>query len=177
MKTLKSKDMRLALAALDKLLSSPTQLLIGGGAAMALAYKLPLSTADVDGLVFKSIITQAELMPLVHRVAQELDLPKDWLNSHFNTFLFALPPDYVTRLQTVFTGSHLTAHALGREDMVILKCCAGRDKDLPHARALMKQGIDRNLVSNHLQTLMERGIPNASAAADFFDELCDQVPE
>lgn len=176
MKTLKSNDMRQAFATLDKHLNTPTQILIGGGAAMALAYNLPLSTADVVGLVFKSAITQDEIAPLVHHVARELNLPKDWLNSHFNTFLFALPADYVTRLKIVFTGKHLTVHALGREDMVILKCCAGRDKDLPHARAIMKQGINRELVSNHLQSLMERGIANASAAADFFDELCDQVP-
>lgn len=169
--------MKRALAALDQYLAEPTQLLIGGGAAMVLAYHLPLATADIDGLVFRSKITQAELTPLIHRVADELQLPKDWLNSYFNTFLFALPSDYHERLVSVYRGKHLTVYALGRDDLVILKCCAGRDKDLLHARALMKQGLDRPLVSNHLQGLLEKGIAGAERAADFFDELCEQVPE
>lgn len=144
---------------------------------MALAHNLPLATADIDGLVYRSKITHAELAPMVHKIATELGIPKDWLNDHFNTFLFALPQDYPSRLVTVYKGGHLTAHALGREDMVILKCMAGRDKDLPHARALMKQGINRRIVEDHLQSLIDRGIPKAGQAMDFFDELCDQVPE
>lgn len=174
---MKTDDMKRALAALDKLLTQKTQLLIGGGAAMALAYKLPLVTADIDGLVFRSAITMDELVPLVKKVATELNIPKDWLNSHFNTFLFALPLDYFQRLVTVYSGKHLTAYAFGREDMVILKCMAGRDKDLPHARALMKQGIDRKIVEEQIQHLIDQGIPKADQAMDFFEELCDQVPE
>lgn len=144
---------------------------------MALAYRLPIATADIDGLVFRSEITQAELEPLIHKVATELAIPKDWLNSYFNTFLYALPSDYSTRLKEIFSGRHLTAYALGREDLVILKCCAGRDKDQPHARALLKQRINRQLVSDHLQSLMEKGVHGAQVACDFFDEMCDQVPE
>lgn len=174
---MKAADMLVALKALDKHLTKPTQLLIGGGAAMALAYKLPLSTADVDALVFRSEITQSELTPFIHKVSDELHLPKDWLNSHFNTFLFALPPDYSDRINLVYEGAHLKAFALGREDMVILKCMAGRDKDLPHAKALMKPGINRKIVEKHLQTLVDRSIPKADQAMDFFDELCDQVPK
>lgn len=169
--------MKAALAGLDRLLTQPTQLLIGGGAAMVLAYKIPLATADIDGLVVRSKISQAEMMPLVHRVADDLHLPKDWLNGYFNTFLFSLPSDYHDRLTPVFQGKRLRADALGREDLVILKCCAGREKDIPHARALMRQTIDRKLVGDHLQTLMEKGIAGAERAADFFDDLCDQVPE
>ncbi len=174
---MKTEEMRQALKSLDKLLTKPTQLLIGGGAAMALAYNLPLATADVDGLVFRSEITQSELTPLVHKVADELHLPKDWLNSHFNTFLYALPQDYSNRITSVYDGKNLKAFALGREDMVILKCMAGRDKDLPHAKALMKQSVDRKIVEKQIQVLMDRGIPKADQAMDFFDELCDQVPE
>jgi hypothetical protein len=174
---MKAADMKRALGALDALLDTPTQLLIGGGAAMALAYNLPLVTADIDAQVFKSQITQAELTPLVHKVAQQLQLPKDWINSYFNTFLFALPSDYASRLKQVLSGKHLKAFALGREDMVILKCMAGRDKDMPHARALMKQGVDRSIIEHQLQTLIDKKIPKADRAMDFFDELCDQVPE
>lgn len=174
---MKSTDMLEAFKALDKHLSKPTQLLVGGGAAMALAYKLPLATADVDALVFRSEITQAELTPFIHKVSDELKLPKDWLNSHFNTFLFALPSDYSDRLKLIYDGSHLKAFALGLEDMVILKCMAGRDKDMPHAKALIKKGVDRGIVEKHLQSLMDRSIPKADQAMDFFDELCDQVPE
>lgn len=174
---MKTAEMRQALKALDKSLTQSTQLLIGGGAAMALAYNLPLVTADIDGIVFRSGISTDDLAPLVRKVSAELGIPKDWLNDHFNTFLFALPKNYMERLVTVLKGKNLTAYALGREDMVILKCMAGRDKDLPHARVLIKQGIDRGIVEDHLQSLIDRGIPKAEQAMDFFDELCDQVPE
>lgn len=167
--------MQSALAALDRRLTQPTKLLIGGGAAMLLAHGFPVSTMDIDGLVFQSAITQAELDPLVKAVAVELHIPRDWLNSYFNTFLYTLPKDYAARLKEVYQGAQLRVYALGAADLCILKCFAGRPKDIPHARALLRIIADCRLVERHLQTMVERNIPGAQAAIDRFDELRDAL--
>ena len=134
--------MKSALATLDRHLKTPTKLLIGGGAAMLLAYGFPVATMDIDGLVFQSEITQAELEPFVKAVAAELHIPGDWLNSYFNTFLYTLPKDYAKRLKEIYRGKRLTVYALGAEDLFILKCFAGRPKDIPHAKALLRKISD-----------------------------------
>lgn len=108
-------------------------------------------------------------------VARDLSLPGDWLNPHFETFLFTLPADYESRLKTVFTGEHLVVNALGPEDLLILKCFAGRDKDIPHARALVKKGANLNFVEKHIHHLMDKSILGAGAARDFLDDLLDEM--
>lgn len=167
--------MRKALAALDGKLSEPVQLLIGGGAAMLLAHGFPVATMDIDGLVYNSAMTQAALDRQAQAVAREVDIPADWLNSYFNTFLYTLPADFATRLVPVYRGRHLAVVALGAEDLLILKCFAGRPKDLLHARALCRKVRDLSVVDNHLQQLLERHVPGAVEAADFFDQLQDDA--
>lgn len=165
--------MKRALAALDRRLDQPTKLLIGGGAAMLLAHGFPLSTMDIDGLVYQSALTQAELDPHVKAVAAELNIPSDWLNPYFNTFLYTLPPDFKDRLCEIFTGRHLTVLALGAEDLLILKCFAGRPKDVPHARALYRTMVHHDMVDQHLHHLVEKNVPGAREAWDFFSEIED----
>ncbi|MBI4365321.1 MAG: hypothetical protein HY543_00725 [Deltaproteobacteria bacterium] len=165
--------MKQALAALDRRLDRPTKLLIGGGAAMVLAHGMPLATQDIDGLVYQSALTQAELDPLVKAVARELHLPADWLNAYFNTFLYTLPADFKDRLCRVHAGKQLTVYALSVEDLLILKCFAGRPKDVPHARVLYRKARHRALVDAHLQRLVEKNVPGAREAWDFYAEIED----
>lgn len=167
--------MLLALKSLDHHLDVPTKLLIGGGAAMLLAYGFPVSTLDIDGLVFQSDITQVELDPLVKAVAKEHALPADWLNSYFNTFLFALPRDYGSRLFQIFSGQQLTVYALSMEDLLVLKCFAGRQKDVGHARALLRKIPDYRIVEDHLHAARDRNLPGAEAAITFFEDLLEDV--
>lgn len=167
--------MRKALAALDGKLSEPVQLLIGGGAAMLLAHGFPVATMDIDGLVYKGALTQSALDRHAKVVAREVGVPADWLNSYFNTFLYTLPADFATRLMPVYRGKYLAVVALGAEDLLVLKCFAGRPKDLPHARALCRKVRDLSVVDNHLQQLLERRVPGAVEAADFFDQLQDDA--
>lgn len=167
--------MRAALKALDRRLAKPTKLLIGGGAAMLLAHGLGVSTFDIDGLVFQCDVTQADLEPHVKAVARELGIPGDWLNSYFNTFLYTLPRDYATRLKEIYHGRHLAVFALSAEDLCVLKCFAGRPKDLPHARALLRKVRDPQVIDRHLQSLLEQHIPGAQRAVDLFDELRDEM--
>lgn len=159
---------------LDGKLHQSVKLLLGGGGAMLLAYQFPVSTQDIDATIYKSELTLADIQDDVQAVAQELNLPGDWLNSYFEIFLYTLPKDYEVRLKTVFTGTHLMVNAFGLEDLLILKCFAGREKDIGHARALIKKGADIDFVQNHIRELIDARIPKSQDASDFLDDLLDE---
>lgn len=171
---LDSERMKRALEHLDGELEQSTRMVIGGGAAMVLAYDHPLATQDVDAFTARGGPTLAELDAAAKRVAAGLDIEPDWLNSHFYTFTTVLPDDYATRLRTVYEGKNLRVDALGPEDLLVMKCFAGRDKDRPHARRLVRLASDLQVVDRQLSQLLERGHPGADQAADYFDDLRDE---
>ncbi len=162
-----------AFEALDRRLGEPVRLVLGGGTAMILAHAHPVATTDAD--VFPVRGTLNDLAPHTLAVAKELDLEPDWLNPWFTTFTHVLPPDYGARLVTVFEGRHLRVDALGAEDLLVMKCFAGRDKDRPHTIRLLKIAADLERVDRHLSALIEQRIPGAQKAADLFDDLRERV--
>ncbi len=168
---MKKTDMLRAFALLDKKLKKPVTLLVGGGAAMLLGYDIPLSTNDVDGLPLDSQMTSAELDPLIKEVARELSISPHWYNDYFNTFTYALPKDFRKRLKEVYHGKKLSVKSLGKEELLIMKCFAGRDKDIGHARALLKRGVNKKLVEEQIESLIARNLPGASKAMQFLDDL------
>lgn len=170
-----STQMIQALKLLDKKIGKPAKLLLGGGGAMVLAYHFPVATQDLDAIFFQSEIKEADVSEDIQGVAKELNLPKDWLNPYFSTFLFSLPPDYHTRLIEAFKGKYLIVYALGITDLLILKCFAGREKDIGHARALIKKGADTDLVEKHIRNLLEKRIPKSQEALDFLFDLLDEL--
>lgn len=168
--------MREAFRDLDARIPSPTRLVIGGGAAMVLAFGHPLATQDVDAFTARGGLDLAELDHAAKQTARALDIEPDWLNPHFETYTHVLPSDYAKRLRSVFAGERLSVDALGPEDLLVMKCFAGRDKDLPHARSLMRTpGLDVALIDRHISELAGRGHRGADAAADFFDDLRDEM--
>lgn len=162
-----------AFAALDARLREPVRLVLGGGTAMILAHGHPIATSDADAFPVRG--TLSEIAPYASAVAKELDLEPDWLNPWFTTFTHVLPSDYASRLVRVFTGSKLEVDALGAEDLLVMKCFAGRDKDRPHILRLLKQANDLDLVDRHLSTLIDKRIQHAQRAADLFDDLRERV--
>jgi Nucleotidyltransferase of unknown function (DUF6036) len=160
-----------ALERLNELLPTKVTLIAGGGGAMILGHHFPLATTDLDAIP-KSISVE-ELDPLVKKIAQEQNLPLDWLNPYFTTFTHTLPSDYGQRLIRVFEKDRLEVFALGREDLLIMKCFAARNKDMAHARALIKAGANLEFVENHLEALKRRSIPGADRALDFLDQLIE----
>jgi hypothetical protein len=173
MKLLSGQIMREALTRLDELLGKKVSLLVGGGGAMVLAYQFPLATTDIDAIPLGMEIDVID--PLVKQVAREQGLAPDWLNPYFSTFAFTLPTDYGERLIEVFRGKNLVALALGRNELLIMKCFAHRQKDAGHARALISQGADVNAVESHLESLRKRNIPGVREALDFLDDIIDQM--
>lgn len=158
-----------AFRALDARLDRSVTLVVGGGTAMMLAYRLPVRTTDVDAYPREGSLDA--ILPAIRAVARELGLPPDWINPHYETFAHVLPPDYGARLRPIFDGARLHLAALGVEDLLVMKCFAGREKDVSHARALLRRGPDLAIVERRLQELAERGVPGSQEALDFFDDL------
>lgn len=174
---MKKEIMTQAFEALDAKLTESVTMLVGGGAAMLLAHHIPLTTLDVDGLPLQSKLTPAELDKLVKEVAEELRLSAHWYNDYFNTFTHTLPADFRDRLITVFEGRNLTVCALGLEDLLIMKCFAGREKDIGHARVLIKKGADLDIVERRIDELIEKRLPDALKASDFLADVINQMGE
>lgn len=173
MEPLTKKTMLQALDCLDKKLKFDVLLIVGGGGAMVLAHGFPLGTYDIDA-VPKDMNLQ-KIDSLVKEVAKELSIPTDWLNPWFSTFAHTLPADYGSRLIEVFSGKKLRAEALSLDDMLIMKCFAHRQKDIGHAKALIKKGANVEYVRNHIESLGEQGIVGADHAIDFLEDIEDQL--
>ena len=140
---------------------------------MILAHGFPLATSDIDAVpVGLDLFT---LDSYVKKVAKELGLPADWLNSYYSTFTHVLPSDYGNRLKPVLILDKLEVLALSKDDLLIMKCFAGRQKDVSHAKALMKKGANIKFIEKHIESLYELKIPGARNALDFLDDLLDQV--
>ena len=158
-----------AFEALDAELASPVSLVVGGGTAMLLAHGLAVRTTDVDA--YPRGTSFDALLPAVRKVGRALGIAPDWLNPHYETFAHVLPGDYGTRLVEVYRGPHLEVRALGVEDLLVMKCFAGREKDIGHARALLRRRPDLGIVEQRIQELAERGVKGSQDALDFFDDL------
>ena len=170
---LTSDQMKQALRRLDELLTDPVTLIVGGGGAMILAHGIALATSDIDAIPRGMDIQSLD--PIVKIIAVELGLPPDWLNPYFSTFAHTLPSDYGQRLIEVFAGKKLRALALGKDEMLIMKCFAHRQKDVMHAKALIKKGADIGKVEIQIESLLKRGIPGAQEALDFLDDVREQM--
>jgi hypothetical protein len=158
-----------AFRSLDAALPVPVTLIVGGGTALMLAYHVPVRTTDVDA--YPKSGSPDDLERYVKEVARSEKLPSDWINPHFATFAHVLPKDYGSRLRRIFAGERLSVEALGPEDLLVMKCFAGRAKDVGHARALLKLKLDLPLVEGRIQELIDRHVPGAEDAADFLDDL------
>jgi len=163
-----------ALRLLSQKLSHPVRLIVGGGGAMLLAHHFPLATADIDAIPAKGTSIE-ELDPLLKAVAKELNLAPDWLNPYFVTFTHVLPSDYEDRLVNILNVKNLSVDALSKEDLLIMKCFAGRLKDQTHALALIRDGASVDFVDTHIERLKTNGIPGSQEALLFLDEVMDKI--
>ncbi|GIK43492.1 MAG: hypothetical protein BroJett011_73250 [Chloroflexota bacterium] len=69
--------------------ASPIELLLMGGAVMVLVYNTRVSTRDVDALILAPPEARP-ILSLVKQVAQEYNLPEDWLNDGAKGYLVGL---------------------------------------------------------------------------------------
>ncbi len=138
-------DKALALKAFELLdlkigqqINSPVIMTIGGGGAMVLQHDYNGTTYDIDGIANKAA---DKVKLLAEEIAKELNIAHDWLNPHFDVYTYYLPNDAKDRIEKTFQGKFLTVNSLGVEDLLIMKFMAGRNKDLPHIRHLLKNHL------------------------------------
>ncbi len=172
---MKKEDMLQAFEILDKKLGQTVRLIVGGGAALNVGHGIPIVTQDVDAVPDRSSMELADFKKEVRAVGRELGIPQDWLNDYYGTFLFVLPNDYEKRLVPLFRGEHLHVMALGKEDLLLMKCFAGREKDVPHAKTLVRRHTDVKLVDRRIDELKAKKIPGAERASDFLSDICDEL--
>ena len=171
-KPLNKKIVLKALKRLDQLAPKPFKTIIGGGTAMLCAYDVPLHTVDVDAILQN--ITIEEIEKSIWQISKDMDLPKNWFNIWYSSFTYTLPADFSKRLKLIFKGKKIKVYALGPEDLLIMKCCAHRAKDVGHARTLIRKKANHEFVLKHLEQLLEKNIlPNAKPI-EFLEEIVDQ---
>lgn len=97
------------------------EILIVGGAFMALVLRARTTTKDVDAIVASDPTPMREA---VARVAQRHSLPADWLNDAVKGFLYRQPP---TRLWAEYPG--LRVYVPGTDYVFAMKADAARPED------------------------------------------------
>ncbi len=95
------------------------ELAIYGGTVMMFAYNCRTATKDIDAIFQAPEIVQ----PLIDRVARELKLPSDWINSDVKSFVGT------REARTAFTELQIPGLMITRpsaEYLLAMKCMAGR---------------------------------------------------
>ncbi len=107
-----------ALKEVDRLLSASCDIIIIGGAAMILHF--------------------GALREAIKSVAQQYDLPEDWMSDAAKGFADILPPDFYHRLTLLdLPLQRLRAYVLGRPEQAAMKIVALREQDLEDLELLL----------------------------------------
>ncbi len=112
------------------------ELLVLGGAAMVLMYNARPSTRDVDALIL--LPQKAQIVrQLARQVAQEYNLPADWLNDGAKGYLVG-----VSQGTVVFSAPGIVVRSPAIAQLLAMKLSAWRDDvDIKDARQLL-QSLD-----------------------------------
>jgi hypothetical protein len=177
MKRLSRALIRRALVRLGELADAEgikLEVCIYGGAALMLAYDSRAITKDVDAVVRPSDVAQR----LARRVAEELELPEDWINDDVKMFvapregLRTLPWDSAGIAITVPTASYL----LAMKALACRKALPGYEGDIADLRFLLRK-MEITSVSD-VQEHIDRYYPNDVIRAEdeaLIAELIEEV--
>lgn len=123
---------------LDSHLPSSFDMVLIGGAAMILHYGARRTTRDVNVFVLRG--GSSQLRKAVAAVAEERELPKNWLNDAAKGFADVLLSDFYHRLVPLdFAFRNIRLYALGKPEQVALKIIALREQDLEDLELLLPQ--------------------------------------
>jgi hypothetical protein len=104
------------------------EILIHGGASMALVFKARPATRDVDAVTLSG---NAAVTHAVHQVADELGLPRNWLNEQASSYLPPVPDAHPV---VVFDHQNLRVMSVSAAYLFVMKIRAGRGgRDLDDA--------------------------------------------
>lgn len=133
------------------------ELVLAGGAVIALLFDAARVTRDVDGLIVEGL---GPLTKAAQRIASELALPRGWLNEGVAMYLSTEADPGRTM---VFDHANLIIYAVSPEHMLALKARAARAQDLGDLRLLAAE-LDVTTVSDVL-AIVERFFPDDPLAA------------
>lgn len=136
-----------ALAALG-MRCAAAEIVVVGGAAAILCQWLERTTVDVDVAVSDPRL--AALAGEIEAVAEELGLPRGWINDSAKAFSGVLPSDFRERLIEVGRWGGLRVLAIGRRDFILMKLFAMRAEDVLDLRALAPTPEELNFVRGEL---------------------------
>jgi hypothetical protein len=123
-------------------------ILVGGGGALAIMGLVSRTTKDIDVIAFVGgdadrKLEKAQPLPdyLIEakdKVAEDLGLPKDWINSGPTSLVdFGLPKGCLERSLRVEYGGRLTVYFIDRLDQIHLKIYAAVDSGGRHLTDLI----------------------------------------
>lgn len=158
MTELNNKDIEKFFSILNKKLAEKNQtaeIIICGGASMALLYDRSIITKDIDGMIISTDV-KMDLLEYVRQIGEEYELDEDWFNESAKGFLTDLKGNWSEQKQEALKFSNLTVSSVSAEQLLTLKLAAARtdSRDIQDAIKLI----------NHL------GIQNESEALDMLEK-------
>lgn len=160
---LTSTDIERALERLGAVADVATEceLLVVGGAAGMLTGVLPAArtTTDCDVMVYLPPSAMGTIERAAGRVAEELGLAANWLNSDVQLRLDTLPDGWRDRRVWIGQFGRLRVFAASRIDLAAMKVVAGRTQDLEDLAAMKLQPEDGTFIRAYLRALEAKGTP------------------
>lgn len=121
---------------LDNNLTASFDIILIGGAAMILYFGAKRTTRDVDVFILRG--GASELRKAVKTVAENRELPEDWLNDAAKGFAGILLSDFYHRLIPLdYKFNNIRLYVLGRPELVASKIIALREQDLEDLELLL----------------------------------------
>lgn len=128
------------------------EIVIAGGAVMALHFDVDRVTRDVDGLITEG---HGTVMEAAQRVATHLSLPRGWLNEGVSIYLST--EDDLSRVRT-FDHPNLIVYSASTEHMLSLKTRAARAQDIEDLRLLAAElGLSS---ASEIEAVVDRFFPD-----------------
>lgn len=131
---------------LSKIKADAVELVVCGGSALIVTELVARTTKDLDvvacmnsdGQLIDADPLPNSLLIEAERVAENLNLPKDWINSGpADLFRMGLPEGFQSRLHIHKIGESLTIHFIGRLDQIYFKLYASVDRGGYHIDDLL----------------------------------------
>jgi len=129
--------------------AEPVELVVCGGSALILSGLIQRTTRDVDvvalirhGVLCAPAPLPADLKRAIREVAEDLNLPDDWLNNgpsrdEGGLFQMGLPEGFANRLKHTTYGDRLSVHVIDRIDQIYFKLYAAVDRGGYHITDLL----------------------------------------
>lgn len=168
---LSAEDIRKAFTALGEEFGrrgERAEIVVAGGAALVLLFNARRTTRDVDAYVVRP--EASHVRDAVRQVADDLELPRDWLNEGAKGYFVG-----VSKGQVLHESETLVVRAVSTAQLLAMKLAAWRDAiDRADARLLLAQMTGS---AEEIWTAVKPFVPphRIDKASYAFDDLWDSL--